>query len=115
MKTWYAEFFDWLGDRWHGPAVYIFTVACVYLGDYILHKTRPEQGWLPILAACLSSVIICGVADLLRGRADTPEKKLGRKKAFTARIVLSGLAGIGSSAVIPVLMKQFLGAVGVDL
>lgn len=116
MKTWYEGFLDWWNDgRWHDPAVYGFTVVCVFLGDYILHGTRPEIGWLPLTGACVSSVIICGVVELFRGKVDTPEKRAGKKKTFTARVVVSGLAGLGSSAVIPVLIKKFMGTIGVDL
>jgi hypothetical protein len=115
VKTWFDGFKSSVSKYWHDTAVYGFTVVCVFLGDYILHRTMPDPGLLPIVAALVVAVIICAVVDLMKGKADTPEKIAGKKRNFTLRIVSSGLAGIGSSALIPVLIKQFLGTMGIAL
>lgn len=100
---------------WDEAAVYAFTVLCVFLGDYILHKTRPEVGWLPILGALVASALICLAVEVLTGVADTEVKKAAKRRGFPKRMLISGLAGTASGAVVPVLVKTFMSSIGIEV
>lgn len=100
---------------WDEVAVYLFTVLCVFLGDYILHKTGPEVGFLPFLAAIVVAALICLGVDILSGKVDTEEKKAAKRKNLPKRLLMSGLAGIASSAVVPAMVKTFLASIGIEV
>ena len=100
---------------WDEGSVYIFTVACVFLGDYILHGTRPEKGWLPFVASLVVAVVICLAVEVMTGVADTDAKRTAKRRNLPKRFLFSGLAGISSQAVIPVLLKSFLASIGIEV
>ncbi len=108
FKTWFRRY-------WDEAAVYLFTVLCVFLGDYILHKTGPEIGVLPFLAAIVVSALICLGVEILSGKADTEEKKAAKKRGLPKRILMSGLAGIASSAVVPAMVKTAMASIGIEI
>lgn len=105
----------WFTEVWDELAVYVFTLVCVYLGDYILHGTRPEVGWLPFGASMIVAVIICLFVEVMQGKADTVEKKTAKKKGIARRLLLSGLAGLSAQAIIPVMIKSLMASIGVQL
>jgi len=100
---------------WDELAVYIFTVLCVFLGDYILHKTRPEVGFLPFLSAIVVSGLICLGVEVMAGKVDTDAKKIAKRNNLPKRLLLSGLAGVASSAVVPAMVKTAMAAIGVEV
>jgi len=108
---------DWkqkIHDHWHDVVVYAFTVVCVFLGRYILDGTRPELEWLAVTASLVVALIICLAVDVLSGAMDTATSKLGKRKRFPKRMLVSALAGVASSAVIPALIRFMFRPVGVD-
>lgn len=100
---------------WDEAAVYAFTVLCVFLGDYILHKTRPEIGFLPMLSAIVVSALICLAVEVWSGAPDSEEKRAAKKRNLPKRILFSGLAGVASSAVVPAMVKTAMAAIGVEV
>lgn len=108
LKTWFHRY-------WDEAAVYLFTVICVFLGDYILHKVPPEVGTLPFLSAIVVAALVCLGVDVMSGKVDTEEKKTAKRRNLPKRVLMSGLAGLASSAVVPTMVKTFLGAIGVEV
>lgn len=106
---------SFLKSHWDDILVYLFTVVCVIFGDFILHKTRPELGWVEITAALISAVLLCIGVELMQGRTDTDSKRAAKKKNFPKRVLISGLAGLASQAIIPVMIKAVLSSIGIEL
>ncbi len=100
---------------WDEAAVYAFTVLCVFLGDYILHKTRPDVGFLPMLSAVVVAALICLGVGVMAGNPDTEEKRKAKKNKLPKRILFSGLAGAASSAVVPAMVKTAMSAIGIEV
>ena len=115
MKTWYSGIPRLAHAHWDEATVYVFTVVCVFLGDYILHGARPQVGWLPFVASLVVAVLVCLAVETMQGSADTPEKKIAKKKGFPRRVLFSGVAGLASQAVVPVLVKSLMASIGVQL
>ena len=111
MRTWKG----WLGRHWDEGAVYAFTLLCVFLGDYILHGTRPVVGLLPFLASLVVAVLICLLVEVMAGNPDTEVKRSAKRNNLPKRFLLSGLAGLASQAVIPVVLKSLMASIGVQL
>ena len=108
--------FEKLLDNYLDDAImYGLTVLCVFLGGYILKGTHPETGFIPILSAMVSAVLLCLLVEVLTGTADTPEKKAAKKKAWPRRLLLSGLAGLASGSIIPVAIKAMFAPLGINL
>lgn len=104
-----------LKSHWDDAATYFFTVICVVFGDYILHGTRPDLGWFEILGSLISAVLICLAVEVMQGRADTEVKKNAKKKNLPKRLLLSGLAGLTSQAIIPVMINKLVSSIGIEL
>lgn len=111
MKTWYSKIHENLDDA----AIYVFTVLCTIFGGYIQNGVKPELGWLPLTGAMISSVFFCAIADWLRGKIDTPQKRASKKKNFMLNLIIAGAFGLGSSVIMPALIKMVAGSVGVSL
>ena len=108
-------FQKWLSRYWDEVAVYAFTVLCVFLGGYILHGEVPEHGWLPVVAALVVAGILCLAVEVLSGTPDTPEKIAAKKKSWPKRMLFSALAGLGSGAIVPALVKIAARSMGIEL
>jgi len=102
-------------SHWDEAAVYAFTVVGVFLGDYILNKTKPEWGCLQLGAALFVAAVLCLVVDLMAGIPDTEVKKAAKKKNFQKRMLFSGVAGIASGAVMPVVVKSVMASIGIQI
>jgi len=105
----------WFSRNWDELAVYGFTVLCAFLGDYIIHKTPLQLGWLPVLAAMVSAAVIVLAVDIMQGVANTPEKLAGKRSNFKKRMLISSLAGICAGTVIPALAKSTLASIGISI
>jgi uncharacterized membrane protein YraQ (UPF0718 family) len=108
MEKWFEAHLD-------ESMVYGLTVLCVFLGGYVLRGERPELGLIPLIATLVVAVLVCLLVEVLTGRADTPEKLKAKAKALPKRLLISGLAGLASSSVIPAAIKGILAPLGIDL
>lgn len=114
MKSLKAELAKFCKKYWDEAMVYAFTIPCVFLGDYIMHKTRPEVGWFPFLSSVVVSAIICLAVEVMTGN-DTVEKRLAKRRNLPKRLLFSGVAGVASSVIVPSLVKSVMASMGIEV
>jgi hypothetical protein len=58
---------------------------------------------------------VCLAVEVLSGAPDTDIKKAAKRKNFPKRMLISGLAGTASGAILPVMIKTFMASIGINL